>query len=356
MKLDSEPEVIRLASELKVDSSAGAVAGIIQFCRRKLATWIRESSSGPMNPRELEALVCRKLKLVFEEVWTDADLDALVRKFVASGEAVFAALKFDLGAGTYAALLERQHATGLDECRYVAVIDCRGEKGHRRYFTKWHEIAHLLTLTRQLELPFHRSTDRSPTERLMDVIAGEIGFPDELLRPGLDAELAGVGRLTFPGVERIRRSACPDASFASTLNASVSRWPHPVVLIEVGMGHKKSERDRLSSPQLPLIPLPAPAQKLRVLAASSNAPARTARFRIDPYMSVPPESIVARCHAGGEPFAEMLTDGSAVEDLAIWRHSDGNPVGSGLVRIETRRVGPRTVVLVQLASQQAGRR
>jgi hypothetical protein len=352
MRLDLEPEIARMASELKADTSGGAVAGILQFCKRKLRNWISEAGYESLSLSELQDLVCRKLRLVFEEVRTDLDLHTIIGKYVALGEPVFATLKTDLNDQTFAALLERHNVNARSDCRYVAVIDCRGDKAHRRFFTKWHEIAHLLTLTRQLELPFHRSTtDRSPTERLMDVIAGELGFPEEVMRSPVNEEIALTGRLTFRGVERIRGAACPEASFQATLNACIARWPQPVILVEAGMGHKKSERARLQSRQLSLIPRQAPAQKLRALTAGSNEAARKARFRIDPSMAVPAESVVAR-RFYGEEVPSLLDDGSVVEDLSIWRHSDGTAVGSGPVRIETRSIGNRIWALIQPQRQR----
>ena len=68
----------------------------------------------------------------------------------------------------------------------------------RRFFTLWHEIAHLLTLTHKLEPPFHRSADvPCPLERLMDIIAGEIAFYDPIFVPQLVAEIqrSGTARL-----------------------------------------------------------------------------------------------------------------------------------------------------------------
>jgi hypothetical protein len=348
MKLDREPEIVRMAYELKADLSAGAVAGIIQVCQRKLRLWIRESGQSVLSVADLERLACKKLRLAFEEVWTDSDLLAVIKKYVAMGEPVFAALKADLNAQTFAALLERHNVTATSSERYVAVIDCRGEKAHRRFFTKWHEIAHLLTLTRQLELPFHRSTtDRSPIERLMDAIAGEIGFPDEAMRQALKAECAVTGVLTFGGVERVRHQVCPEASFHSTLNACVARWPKPVMLIEAGVSWKKTELRSIGSPQLRLIPRDTPEQKLRVLTMVSNEAARSARFRIDPYMEVPRDSAVKHAYEATERTEEVLEDGSSIEDLGIWKHSDGTSVGVGRVRVHTRNFRGKVMALIQ---------
>lgn len=347
MKLDRDPAIIRMAYELKVDLAEGAVRGIIRFCRDKIRSWIRETGNGPVNADGIEGIVRRKLGLVVEEVWTDSDLDALIAKYVRLGEPVFATLRVELDALTFAALLER-HSGSTPADRYVAVVDCRGQKGHRRFFSKWHEIAHLLTMTRQIELPFFRCrSDESATERLMDAIAGELGFPDEVIKPKLEEERQETGRLTFAGVERVRQATCPEASFQSMLNACVVRWPNPILLVEAGMGVKKAERDAIESAQLAFVQRAAPEPVLRVLVAIANEAARRSRFRVDKNMAVPGESVVHRIFAGVEPSTPSSGEFEAIEDLALWRHSDGASVGSGPVRIHAKHVGPRVVALLQ---------
>jgi hypothetical protein len=183
--------------------------------------------------------------------------------------------------------------------------------------------------------------------RLMDAIAGEIGFPDEAMQQALKAEFAATGLLTFGGVERVRHQVCPEASFHSTLNACVARWPKPVMLIEAGVSWKKTELRSMKSPQLRLIPRDTPEQKLRVLTMVSNEAARRARFRIDPYMEVPRDSAVKHSFEATERTEEVLDDGSSIEDLGIWKHSDGTPVDTGRVRVHTRNFRGKVMALMQ---------
>ena len=206
-KLDSEQAIIKLAAGLQVDWQKNAVQNIIGLCHQKmLSKWLKNSP--PIRSiKHLENLVCKKLKLVFEEVWDDEQLNDVIRKYVRLGEGIFATLKDDLNEKTFATLIERRKVDAHSEDRYIAVIDCRGQKGARRFFTRWHEIAHLLTLQGQLELPLHRSTgQKDPTERLMDVIAGEIGFYEPIFLPILNQEIAKDNGLNFETVDRIRET------------------------------------------------------------------------------------------------------------------------------------------------------
>lgn len=353
MILDREYSVIRMASELNLAASATPVSSILRFCLQKIDRWLRESESESTarTLSEVQETACARLRLAFEEIWSDDDLQRVVSKYVARGEIVFATLADDLDPQTFAALFERKHATASSQDRYVAVIDCRGsEKAARRFFTRWHEIAHLITLARQLELPFHRSTtNRDPLERLMDVIAGEIGFYDPLVRPAVRDEVRKSGILSFEGVERVRDRVCPDASFHATLIACVSRSPRPAVLVEAGMGFKKAERAALHSQQRRMFPTVPPKAQLRVASATRNEAARQNGLRIDKNMQVPSDSLVYRhFHAEG---LGMLVNQHTVESLSIWRHSDGTAVGDGSIQVQTRRVGDRVLALIQPAHQ-----
>lgn len=345
-RLGEEPAVARMASELGVGGGDDAVAAVTSYCRAKIDGWVRETRPQPASIRELEQLVCGKVRLVFEEVWSDDDLIGVIRRYVGAGEPVFATLKHDLDDQTFATLLERQTATARCPDRYVAVVDCRGDKGVRRFFTRWHEIAHLLTMTRQLELPFHRSRgQRDPLERLMDAVAGTVGFYDPLFSPALEEEVKRTSRLSFEVVEQVRKKVCPDASFRATLNACVGRLKTPALIVEARMGYKNHEREALESRQLTLLPLEKPTAELRVAVAGGNEAARASALRLNKNMRVPQESLVYRHFQG--PGAAEPSDQSAVEDLGIWRHSDGRSVGIGMVVLETRRCEDHVLALLQ---------
>lgn len=344
IRLDSAPEIVKLASELGLEWRTRPVKNIVDFCLMKIRQWTKNSS--PIaSIAALQELACQQLSLVFEEIWEDADLDRIIRKYVNLGELGFAMLKNDFDAKTYATLMERHNITCDAHDRYVAVIDCRGEKAFRRFFTRWHEIAHLLTLVRQLELPFvrHRSRDdNSPTERMMDRIASEVGFYEPIFKPLVAAAMINADRFTFGVADGIRFHYAPEASSQATLFAAMRHWSKPIIYLEAGMGLKKHEEDLLNSPQMNLLPMAPPAAKLRVLSVNQNDPAKDQGFRIDRNMTVPPSSLIARYHDSPE-----ITPSESVEDLTEWKHSDGRAVGSGLVHVETRHHDGRVVALVQ---------
>jgi len=292
--------------------------------------------------RELEELVCRKLKLVFENVRSDEDLNNIIRKYVGLGEPIFRTLKTDLDDKTFATLIERRKIDGRSHDRYVAVIDCRGGKGARRFFTRWHEIAHLLTLQGQLELPLHRSTtDQSPTERLMDTIAGEIGFYDSLFKPILESEVAADGSLSFDAVDCIRERFSPEASFQATLNAAVARAKVPILSVRVGLGFKKEEQKLIKSS---VSNVTIPKAKLRILSISSNEAARGTDLQIHRNMEVPGTSVLHKLFFEPEMFSENDVEGQ--ENLNTWLHSDQSSLANVEVMIRARRVSDSLIAMI----------
>jgi hypothetical protein len=334
-KLDHEPKVIQMARELGLEWRGTPAANIIASCAARIREWL-EDFPAIENIAQVQRIVCAKLKLVIEEVRSEAELDAVAAKYVALGEAAFHRLRAELSAESFAVLMKRDHAEPEARDRYVAVIDCRTEaKRQRRVFTRWHEIAHLLTLHRQLELPFHRTRrDPDPLERLMDSIAGEIGFLDAIFRPLLAAALERHGCLSIAAVEEIQGRFCPEASFQATLIACVKRAALPVAYVEAGWGLKNDEQAWLDSPQGSLFGDDAPVAKLRILSTFSNDAARAAGLRLHRHIEVPPGSFLARKLHGGM----IVGDDCGVENLTLWEHSDGSNLGDVRVRIETRVV------------------
>ncbi len=294
--------------------------------------------------QDLETLICEKVKLVFEEVRNDNDLINIICKYLGLGEPIFATLKTGLDEKTFATLIERRKVDGNSRDRYVAVIDCRGPKAARRFFTRWHEIAHLLTLEGQLQLPLHRSTtDQSPTERLMDTIAGEIGFYDPFFQPILRDETDNESGLSFIVVERIRERFCPEASFKSTLNTCVKRFKMPTLVAEIGLGLKKEEERQIESPQLNLIPTIRPEPKLRVLSVLRNDVHSTG-LKLHRNMQVPTASLLYRFFFKHDEFDENEVNG--IENLNIWRHSDGQALANLDVKMQARRFQDSVIVLI----------
>lgn len=340
--LDRDPKVIQLASELGLNWRDSPVEEIISHCTKKIATWIKPFESANTIDT-VQRIVCSKLGLVFEEFRTWAELESIIQKYTSMDDGAFAGLRADfVQPGIFATLMRRANLDPRAHDQYVAVIDCRGAKEARRSFSRWHEIAHLMTLGRQLQFPYHRSTiNKDSMERLMDAIAGEIGFYPPLFEPLVRQHVKKSKALTFEVVEAIRQRFCPGASFHSCLIACAKHHRGEAISVEVGMCLKNSEQAQVNSTQEDLFPCERPVEKLRILAAVPNKVARVSGLGIHFHMAVPSESAISRAFD-----SPVGSDIRATEDLGMWQHADGVSLPSRRMAVEARRVGEMVIALM----------
>jgi hypothetical protein len=341
-RLDRASEVADLAATLGLGGAANPVDAILGFCRRSIDGWVQEVG-GVAGIVALETLVTRKLQMVFEEVWSDEDFDRIKAKY-ATGKKdfVFAAMRVkfdDADNPTYGALVKRKNVGPDAPDRYVAVIDCRGFKALRRFFTRWHEIAHRMTT--DADEPQYRS-EHDPIERLMDEIAGHVGFYGPLFDPAFQAAHSGKELLLFSTVEAVVRQRFPEASFQATLNACTRRLPTPVIYLEAGLGHKAVVKREIEDDSPRLFAFEEPPAELRAVRAVANDAAQAEKFVIPTNMRVPQSSVIRSLfEADGE------RDAASREDLGDWSDSKGKRLVGRAVAVEARKVADRVIAIVQ---------
>jgi hypothetical protein len=343
---DQAPEIADLAAELGVGSGA-PLDGILAFCRRRIDAWVAESG-GVNDIDALESLVTGRLQMTFEEIRTDEDWDRLTEVYArGKREIVFAGLrtKFDDDDNlAYGALVQRRNAGADDPDRFVAVIDCRGFKLARRFFTRWHEIAHRLTTHADMSEPVFRS-EHDPIERLMDEIAGHVGFYEPIFDPAYTQSRQGKRHLSFGTVQGVIDVAFPTASFQATLFACSRRLPTPVLYLEAALAHKKEVRRRMATPSL--FGDDPPPGELRAVKVIPNSAAQEDGFYIPTNMRVPVGSVIHNLFA-----AEPLTDADGQECLSQWG-SQGKTLPMRAVVVEGRKVGDRVIAIVQPLEERA---
>lgn len=341
-RLDEEPEVIEQARKLGLAGRGEPVAAVVGHCLARIRGWV--GTDGPVSTiADLEAVVARRLRMTLEEVETDDELAALIRKYVKLGEGVFAYLKHDLDGETFGATYRRNTVPPDAPDRLVAIIDCRGEKGARRFFTRWHEIAHFLVEPdpEHTETPVRRASD-SPMERLMDEIAAHAGFYEPIFGPAFDREMAGRTRLTFQIVEAVRRHHFPAASFQSTLFACHRRMAKPVIYLEAEERHKAEAEREIKQGVQWLFEEAAPEAQLRAAMVVPNTAAQKAKLFIAPNMRIPPSSVIYRLFND-----EFGQDDAGRENLNTWEHSGGKRLADQEVWIEAKKIKDRVIGIVQ---------
>ena len=331
-RMDDEPKLVAMANSLRI-ASPNLVEGIRRFCRDKVQKLLR-GRPHVSGVRELQEAVCQELNLNVHEVWSDSDLTEVVRTYISDGDPVFAILPTDLApTTTFGVLIRRKQNDSAGRLRWAAIVDCRGDKALRRFFTLWHEIAHCLTAVEQYELPLqHRTsihaTAKDPIEKVTDIVAADFAFFDPLFYPILEDEVQAAGRLTFEGIDRVRTSYCPEASWQSTLIACLTRCPKPTLWVEVGLGYKKAEMEALESPQGELLPAPSPIAVLRVADSHRNDAAKALGLLIPKKMRVPESSVISKAfHDGGDWVAQ--------EHLGDWS-SKGRSLPAVPIQVEAR--------------------
>ena len=314
-----------MARDLGLKPSDNVVRDILRYCDGRIRKLLSDFTD-EHTPASILEWLASKLGTRFEVIRTDSELTAVHGKYVALGEIGFVDLFNELSHDVFGITI-RRHKQKPFELPFVSVIDCRGPKISARYFTKWHEIAHLLTMTDQLRLVFRRtqcSTEsKEPEEALMDIIAGQFGF-----RPPSNFEFV-TDEISFEAVENLRTLLCAEASKQAALISFVKFWPSPCILLTAKMGMRKSEERQIVQSRFDFVE--APTEYLRAVKVTLSDAAREAGFTIFRNMRVPESSIIHRVYS--EPLQELEGD----EDLNMWGSSDGSFLPRCRINVKARK-------------------
>jgi len=280
-----------LARNLHIPESGDSLRELsehaIASVQKMLAEW-----NGIDTIEDLRFLVADKLSVKLEFLRTDADVDRIAgeyRHFLTRWRHL---LHADFLHGTTEGLLIDNPAPQKGGRRYLAIIDARGSRSARAYFTAWHELAHLLLCPpQQLMLDGFRRTPiadaklKDPLESAVDQIAGLLAFWSPIFGPALQEEVGA--HLTFAGIERAAANVAPGASLYAAGLAATRLWLKLAVFLTAEM------RTKTNGTGLAL--------RVQTLIPNGRAESDCA---IRKNMRVPPTSIIARAFA--EPFGREL--------------------------------------------------
>jgi hypothetical protein len=327
-RISFSQEVSSLARELGVGLRTDPVDGILNYCDRRINVLLDEY--GECNSlSELLDWVANKVGTKFVTIKSDEEIEALEREYLRRNEWGFLNLAQELAGENDFGITIRLQNNEEWELQFVSIIDCRGDKASRAYFTKWHEIAHILTLTDQSEAIFRRSHESAsgnePKERLMDIIAGRIGFYPTITCKFID------GDISFETIGALRRQLCPEASFQSSLISFARFWPKPCILLRAGMGLKKDEEALANQQTFFFSDGPKPA--LRVIQVTRSHAARETGFFVPPRHRIPERSVISEVFSQHVPYKE------AEECLSWWESSGGRRLDPCSVSVKAKRSG-----------------
>lgn len=313
-----------LASDLGVKPSGDPVREIVRFCEKRIRRFLRDFPDCATLSQLLD-LAASKLGTKFEEIHSDDEVDEVRTRYSRQGEKAFATLDDELSAQVFGVTFRRTSRKPW-ELPFVSVIDCRVEKRFRSYYTKWHELGHLLILTDQMRLTFRRThfglEEKDPEEALVDVIAGAFGFLPDLVLP------LAKGRPSFDRIEGIRVKLCPEASQQASLIGIAKAWPTPCILLQAQLALKRGERRGLAQGGFDF--QEGPKEVLRAVQVTPNDAARAANFAIFPNMRIPKRSVINSVHEGD------TADAEAFENLSWWESSDGSQLAGLNVLVQAR--------------------
>lgn len=323
-------EIITLAKDLGIRVKNDPFTEIVEFCEKKIVNIISEMDECE-SLNDLLDWVTNKANTRFIEIHNIDDLKNTATEYIERREKAFANLENELSGEVYGITYRLQNPEEW-EPQHVSIIDCRDAKASRAYFTKWHEIAHLLTLTEQTRLVFRR-THKSlnggiPEEKLMDAIAGKIGFCSAIFQKHIQNEIS------FEEIERLRKLLCCDASQQASFINFVKNWSSPCIHLTVGLGLNKDEQAKAN--QLTFDFFDSPEEVLRAIKTSPNDKARQEKFMLFENMRVPELSVIQEVFKNNIEYAE------GIEDLSWWNEK----IKETPVKVKVRRLGDSIDALI----------
>lgn len=341
-----DEELRKVAKRLGLPSRGDLEEAILRHCAAQVAKWI-DAYGQPASLTDLLNLVATSLGVVFEEVHDSTEMDALLRRFPPQREPVMARLAHEFGNETDAVTVWRSNREPWEQ-PFLAVINCQDWHFHRRFFSKWHELAHRFVEGEQLRLAFRhtpvKDLRRDPEETLVDKIAATLAFYPPLFEPVFRDEFQRAGRVTFNIVDETRLRVAPDASRQATILACLKHCPHAVWFVRCGMGYKRAEERSMLSPQIGLLPDEAkPQPRLRVREASPSPAALRSGIRVHRNMQVPDTSVIARVDR-----SQWVATARGSEPLHAWQTSTSGPIGHGIMEVEAVAVDQEVWALMHM--------
>lgn len=340
-QLARDPKVVKLAKDLGLNWRGNCLAAIREHALAQVEA-IKCGSPIPIgNLDALRLMVADKFRVRLEFIHDDADVERIATQYGDFHSLLRQRLLVEFLKGDTEGITLERDEPDPRFFRYLAVVDARGERAARAYFTAWHELAHLLVHPPQLSFPGFRRTpvvterQKDPIESVVDHVAGRVAFHPPFFRPALERAVAAHGGLTFDALEAARDSAAPTASLFATAMGSIQVLDGPALFVTADMALKAEER-RFSRGHQQTFDFATAAveEKLRVTTVAPNDFATESALEIRRNMRVPAKSVIAQAHESA--FDVTLT---ADEDQGWWETSRGGALSSCSVRVTAARRG-----------------
>lgn len=259
---------------------------------------------------ELRSLVADKLSVKIESIFEDKDTERLAEKYGQVMVGFRQLLRAEFIKGDTEGLLIDNPKPGKGGRDYLVIVDARGPRKIRAYFTAWHELAHLLIYPRRQAVfegfrrsPTSEAKSKDPVESAVDHIAGMLAFWEPLFRPALLN--AASGNLSLEAIEQACSEVAPGASLQAACLAAVRIWQEPVAFVTAAVSPKSDG----TSPSL------------RVKNIVANEAAREIGCKVRRQMRIPPTSAISKAYC--DAFATRYC---GVENQSDWEVSGQGPL------------------------------
>jgi len=320
VRIDRDHEVRALARAMGIRAREGLREAITQRATDIVSTWLDEASITPESLTDVHDLVLNRVSLRVERIGSDADLRLVSSKYATEMRGLPVQLSFEFESDTEALVIKRPSAARRSASKFLAIIDARGGRRRRAWFSERHEAAHLVVPDPQTQMVMRRSgaPKKDPLENVIDAVASRVGFWEPIVRPALKKALASCPDI-ISAFELVHRELCRDASAEAAYRAFVHYIDEPLVLIRSSLQSRAADRDD-----------PARSLALRATMVVFNDHAARIGLRVWPNYRIPNESIIRRAHMNSR---STLRD---IENLGSWPCETGRGLRNVAVNVAAR--------------------
>ena len=358
MTISGTNDVRQIAKGLDLPIHQHTFDGIFEAVREAVYDMIADSPYPKIRKlSQLERVICNARQIKIEFIDNDEDIRRIAdeRSYVADELETKLRNHFDKRGNAGFTCENNSH--GRIGRRWLVVVDRRGSKKNGAEFTKWHEIAHVLTgffpasnddIEHQADTETPEKEPDSPGEQLMERIAAELLYWENLWNPQFSDKLRQVDRLTFDIIEDIRSRYQPTASFHSCAIHVVKQFHRPCYLVKADMAHNKTEKRKIvrNENQTTLGPAFAPElppKKLRLVdCVTPNHIEGPNPLEIWKHVRVPEDSVIAKVFRGEARHATEETN------QAKWETSRKGSLSAVPLYVEAKAYGTNIFGLLSI--------
>ena len=307
MRLNNDPEVLKLARDLHLPWRGDALRQIRDCAIARVGRTLTDSPVPVEDLDTLRAVVANKFGVHLEFLTEDSDVLRVGQRYQDFHRHLPRRLQEEFVRGNTEGITLKRENWDPIQFQYLAVVDARGPRSYRAFFTAWHEITHLIVHPEQLPFPgFRRAPNddeihKDPIERVVDYVAARIGFYPPLFAPILEDAVRTAGSFSFRALDLARQAATPNPSLHATALAGIRFTSEPTVFLTAELACRAAEARALRSPQQTFdFARVEPEFDLRAVSLATNEAARQSRLAIHPNIRVPPNSVISQAFERSE--------------------------------------------------------